>query len=1085
MTELREIEYQIKSDSDNLDHVSYRIMTRNGEVKQIEDYGRKAFIPGIGEVYIVFFVDTESKYLSHDIDQLTGLPGKKRFWEFASKTLKSDNSSEMIFLYFNICKFKMINVKYGMERGDAILRDIAMLLKEEFSDSNICRFSDDHFVILTRNIDIERRIEKLYNKLLKIHDNVKIDGKVGMLVVKDNNINPELACDYAKLACDSIRNKPNTFIAYYTDELRKQIDAQYYVVNNLDKAIDNGYIKVYYQPVVRSISKSLCGMEALARWIDPEKGFISPGEFIPALENSHLIHKLDSFIIREICRQYRECVDKGIPVVPISFNLSRLDFFLTNIGEIIEKTIEEFRVPRQMLNIEITESVFVEYADKIDKEINTFRAAGFKVWMDDFGSGYSSLNILKDFSFDELKIDMAFLSSFTEKAKSILKSTIHMAKDIDIQTLAEGVETEEQYQFLRAIGCEKIQGYYFGKPVPYIESLNNCIAQNMQVENIAWSDYYDKVGKINFMDERPMAIATDDGSEIKILFANKNFLESLKSNGTKSFEEAERNMNAPGSPMQRMMRSIADKLIKNGKSEEITYPSGNQYMLLRGQNIASCNGHYMYVANLTNITRNADKDNQAEYDTMIRNILYLYDVIAVVDFAKDTTKYFNVIQGETGVEIKKESKGIKRLTQEYYEEKIYPDDVEEYKEFTNPENLRERIENSEHGYVSEYFRTKDLEGNYLWAVHTMMVIPKTNYQKFIIVTRSAPIDDEEVRRRLQDIFKNEYAVDAIEDAEKTVNIENTQKDTIKSEEKKIINKDSFSSRTLWHNIRDYSSIKYFWKDKDRRFVGANKSFLEYYGLESIQDIIGKTDEEMQWHVCEEPYKSDEELVISEGKHIVDAPGKCLIKWVIHNILATKMPIYQDGKIVGLIGYFIEAERDESRQKKVAEVSTVDFVTNMANTRGIMENFVSYIEEYKLRDKNFVALAIQIDGYEDIRKDYGDEAGDDLLRKIANIILDNFGTKATIGRLQGAHFITIYQNPNKEEIDRIIEKIRYEIKHINHIGDKKCTCFPNISIDYVANSNNYDKMMLSLLRLGKKNRLGIQENHINVIERMTS
>jgi EAL domain-containing protein (putative c-di-GMP-specific phosphodiesterase class I) len=181
------------------------------------------------------------------------------------------------------------------------------------------------------------------------------------------------------------------------------------------------------------------------------------------LENYQLIHKLDSYIIKEVCKIYRFNIDNKIEMIPVSFNLSKLDFILTDIEKVIDDLVTEYKVPHDMLNIEITESMFVENASLIGCTIDRFHSKGYKVWMDDFGSGYSSLNILKDYNFDELKIDMAFLSNFSEKSKKILKSIVLMAKEIGIKTLAEGVETKEEFEFLRDIGCEKIQGYYFGK----------------------------------------------------------------------------------------------------------------------------------------------------------------------------------------------------------------------------------------------------------------------------------------------------------------------------------------------------------------------------------------------------------------------------------------------------------------------------------------------------------------------------------------------------------------------------------------------------------------------------------------------
>lgn len=244
----------------------------------------------------------------------------------------------------------------------------------------------------------------------------------------------------------------------------------------MDEAIANGYVKPYYQPVVWADDRTLCGAEALARWIDPQHGFLSPGAFVPVLEEYNEIHKLDSAIMEAVCRDIREHLDKGDPIVPISINFSRLDFELTDIVEEFEGYVEKYSVPKEYLHVEVTESALTEQQGILRDNINTVKEHGYPVWLDDFGSGYSSLNSLKDYCFDLMKIDMVFLRSFenNRKAKPIIENVINLAKDVDMATLTEGVETEEQAVFLKKAGCGRLQGYYFGKPMP-IEELDRGI----------------------------------------------------------------------------------------------------------------------------------------------------------------------------------------------------------------------------------------------------------------------------------------------------------------------------------------------------------------------------------------------------------------------------------------------------------------------------------------------------------------------------------------------------------------------------------------------------------------------------------
>lgn len=237
-------------------------------------------------------------------------------------------------------------------------------------------------------------------------------------------------------------------------------DIRDYVISHLDEAIENHWIQVYYQPVIRTLTGELCGMEALARWVDPQIGFLSPASFIPVLEQVRLIHQLDAYVLEEVCHMLRQRLNHDLPITPVSFNLSRYDFDMVDVFHLVEKTRAAYQIPRDALHVEITESALAENDDAVHRAVDRLRDEGYEIWLDDFGSGYSSLNILKDYTVDLIKLDMGFLRSFTEKSRDIIRSVIDMAKELGIKTLAEGVETQEHAEFLASIGCGRQQGYY-------------------------------------------------------------------------------------------------------------------------------------------------------------------------------------------------------------------------------------------------------------------------------------------------------------------------------------------------------------------------------------------------------------------------------------------------------------------------------------------------------------------------------------------------------------------------------------------------------------------------------------------------
>ncbi len=387
-----------------------------------------------------------------------------------------------IYLFMNIDDFKIYNDQKGFKQGSLLLKEIGRLINSYFDPHYTCRLSDDHFLALADVSTFKDKVDRLHEDVASIDKDIRIEIKFGGYVFADRDEDPHLAIDKARYACSVISNRRDK---YYLEFDKKMHDAFYmkqYVVNNIDNAIEQGWIKAYYQPVVWANDSKLCGCEALARWIDPVHGFMNPGQFVPVLEDTHLIHKLDTAILENVCRDIRDALDKKLPIVPISINFSRLDFKLMDAVSVLEETVKKYNVPKQLLHVEITESALIDDLGALNKAIARLREQGYALWLDDFGSGYSSFNVLKDYEFDVLKIDMKFLSGFNEneKSRTLIKSVIDMADDIGMKTLTEGVETKEEMTFLKDAGCGRLQGYLFGKPLPR-ETLLEDIAKGKYV----------------------------------------------------------------------------------------------------------------------------------------------------------------------------------------------------------------------------------------------------------------------------------------------------------------------------------------------------------------------------------------------------------------------------------------------------------------------------------------------------------------------------------------------------------------------------------------------------------------------------
>ncbi len=413
-------------------------------------------------------------------DIITEIYNYSHYVREVEKILKEDieNLNEYYYIFINIQNFKTYNDQMGFSEGTIFLKKFATKISEVFNEFPSARESGDHFVAFTKVEGIEEKIKVLEEFIRTDANGLYMNLKVGAVRPIERSEDINTSVDRARYAAGTITNKYGKVFAEYDDKMHDSYKKKQYVINHLDEAIENGYIRPYYQPVVWSKDKKLCGCEALARWIDPKYGFLSPGEFIPTLEDVRLIHKLDKCIFESVCRDIRKVMDEGKTAVPVSINFSRLDFELMDAVAEFESLIEKYNIPKEYVHVEITESALTANQSHLQECIEKLHADGFAIWLDDFGSGYSSLNVLKDFKFDVIKIDMKFLSNFEQKpvSKIILDAIVKLSEKIGMLTLTEGVETKEQADFLSDIGCGRLQGYLFGKPIPLdalIEDIKN------------------------------------------------------------------------------------------------------------------------------------------------------------------------------------------------------------------------------------------------------------------------------------------------------------------------------------------------------------------------------------------------------------------------------------------------------------------------------------------------------------------------------------------------------------------------------------------------------------------------------------
>ena len=656
------------------------------------------------------------------IDELTGLLNINGILHRIHSREEGIRRNGDVVIYLNVMNFKTFNKQYGFAGGNEFLKGLASEIQSIFSHEIIARTGGDQFIILGRFLEeneIREKLERLREASLKHSKALPMRIKAGIYLSTGDEQYPVEMVDRAKIACDDIIRVYDKDYNFYDDELNKRNELRQYVIDNFEKAFKKKYFKVYYQPEVRALTGKVCGWEALARWRDPKMGLISPAIFVEVLESVHLVNKLDIYIIDQVCSDIRETINNGGAYVPVSVNLSQLDFELCDIMSEIDKCREKYDIPRELLHIEVTESAIAEGTDFLGDQIKKFRDAGYEVWMDDFGAGYSSFNNLKNYDFDVLKIDMNFLRSFetNKKSRVILASIVSMAKELGIHTLAEGVETQEQYDFLKNIGCEKLQGYLFGKPTP-MDAIDPSTILNYDVlEDVRFSKYYNAIGDINFLGNAPLrakemvvennipiAITELIGELPQILYANEAYLSVISSLGFAGLEEI--------NEFYRVHEDLPElrKFVEALRKAEHEPDYRNRINTVTNGAIVDNKIRFLSRngdrAAYGIVTRNTSLQNRKDFSEDLQVAMaHVFNQYFRVDLYDEYGTVENIFLNTEQLPVADNEPDAVKAVKMYSEMYLFPEDRERFQKFYYIPTVRQRCEEKGVEYVVEYFRS--------------------------------------------------------------------------------------------------------------------------------------------------------------------------------------------------------------------------------------------------------------------------------------------------------------------------------------------------------------------------------------------
>lgn len=500
------------------------------------------------------FTNQSSKKQSQYLDELTGINNQQGFFEYTEQMLKEFPDTSFCLIYWNIRKFRTTNDLFGWEAGDKILIHWANTLRGILQDerSVYARLDHDNFICCVTEDFLKHDDWTKLGEICYTAEGTEYHfySCCGLYRITDRTLPLSNMIDKARAAMETIKNNYMTLYAWYDESMWNSLLEEQRMNVEFKKAIEEKQFKVYYQPICRSSDGLITSAEALIRWQHPIKGMISPGAFIPLFEKNGFISILDRYVWNEVCAMQQSRLDQGLATVPVSVNVSRVEFYNPALCDDIRDIAKKHNISPDLLKIEITESAYADNPVQVMDAVKKLHAYGFSVLMDDFGSGYSSLNMLKDLPIDVLKIDMRFLDDLDkdQKAAIMLESIIRLAKWMKLSVVSEGVETQREWEYLRSVECDSVQGYFFYKPMPqedFIKLLDKSAANSTNLLFHAWPEEDDSILDIfnhtNTMESvlfysmlGGMGLLEICENNVELIRVNKGYYETLY--GSASFE---------------------------------------------------------------------------------------------------------------------------------------------------------------------------------------------------------------------------------------------------------------------------------------------------------------------------------------------------------------------------------------------------------------------------------------------------------------------------------------------------------------------------------------------------------------------
>ncbi len=1002
--------------------------------------------------------DVRKRHNRINFDYLTGLPSMTYFFDLAEdgcNELKANGFTPAI-LFMDFNGMKSYNRENGMAEGDKVLIAFTEILISFFGNSSCSRFGSDHFVVYTKAEGVEDIAKAIIDSCQKLNGGRSLPVRIGIYYHTDMSMGISTACDRAKIACDSNKKTYESHYCIFDDSMMERIERRHYVVENIDRAVSEGWIKVYYQPIVRTANGRVCNEEALARWEDPERGFFGSEDIIPFLEEANSIYKLDLYIVDQVLLKMKNQAENGLFVVPESVNLSRSDFYTCDIVEEIRKRIDSSGLTRDKLVIEITESIVGDDLEYMAEQITRFKDLGFTVWMDDYGSGYSSPMILQKIPFDLIKIDMLFVMQIdkSETAKIILTEMVRMAVGLGIETIAEGVETKEQADFLKEIGCTKLQGYYYCRPVSLeqiLERYRNGTA--IGFENPDETEYYVQLGKVNlydlsisrtdddslkdYFDTWPMVMIECRDEIINITRCNVTFREFMARTFPDSLNKTEfRISDYMGKQGDYSLKAVL-KCAKDGRRmliDDRTRDGKTIQLFIRRVAVNPVNGVSAVSVAVLSVTDSPNFSASLTYNYAARTLSEDYLNIYFVNM--DTGDFTEYIPDGANLDISLErhGKNFFEASAEDAQEVIYSEDRDYFLSVFNKKNVEKNLK--EHGIFTTTYRIMD---NGAPVYINMKIVKVRNRSNYIIIGVNNV--DAQMRR--------EEALEKMREEQLTYS--------------RIIalSGDYMSIYTI-NPITDayvqYSSTEYY------DTVGTSKEGDNFFeeALITAHSVIYEEDVEY----FEKSFSKEIVLQEIERTGLYTLNYRLMVQGIPRYVFMKATMVHEDGEdmiLMGIINIDSEVRKEQeyaSNLLEAREQANFDELTGVKNKHAYVdaENHLNQI--IKNGDMpEFAIVIFDINGLKQVNDTQGHRAGDKFIKEGCKSICRIF-KHSPVFRLGGDEFAVIVQGRDYKSIDTLMESVARSNK-LNEKDNK-------VVIAAGMSKYNHDKKVSEVFERADKN-----------------